>query len=174
MSIRDPATGEWIPMPSMRPVPMKSFCGGGDLLSTLQDYVRFLQCLVNGEELDGVHILSKKSVESFFTNQLLDGMTLSHLLVEAFDRPANASQRSILDDQDTHSLAWTIEANTSERRYRPQGVGSWAGIFNTYYTIGWELGVVVVSFFQLLPFNDGEAFELYRIFEHLVYGSPLQ
>ena len=32
----------------------------------------------------------------------------------------------------------------------------------------WEFGVVVVSFFQLLPFNDGEAYELYRIFEDLV------
>ena len=101
-------------------------------------------------------------------------MTLSHPLMEAFDRPANATQRSIFDDKDTHSLAWTIEANPNERGYRPQGVGSWAGIFNTYYTIDWELGVVVVSFFQLLPFNDGEAYELYRIFEDLVYESVLQ
>ena len=132
------------------------------------------QCLVHGKELDGVHILSKKFVESFFTNQLLDGMTLSHLLVEAFDRPANASQRSIFDNQDTHSLAWTIEANPSECGYRSQGVGSWAGIFNTYYTIDWGLGVVIVSFFQLLPFNDGEAYELYRIFEDLVYEFVLQ
>ena len=174
MSMRDPATGELMPMPSMRPVPMESFYGGGDLLSTPRDYVRFLQCLVNGGELDGVRILSEASVESFFTNQLPDGMTLSHPLVEAFDRSANAPQRSIFDDQDTHSLAWTIEANPDERGYRPQGVGSWAGIFNTYYTIDRERGVVVVSFFQLLPFNDGEAYELYRIFEDLVYESVLQ
>ena len=128
MSMRDPATGEWMPMPSMRPVPMKSFYGGGDLLSTPRDYIRFLQCLVNGGELNGVRILSEKSVESFFTNQLPDGMTLSHPLMEAFDRPANPTQRSIFDDKDTHSLAWTIEANPNERGYRPQGVGSWAGI----------------------------------------------
>ena len=81
MSMRDPATGEWMPMPSMRPVPMKSFYGGGDLLSTPRDYIRFLQCLVNGGELNGVRILSEKSVESFFTNQLPDGMTLSHPLM---------------------------------------------------------------------------------------------
>ena len=35
ISMRDPVTGLWIPMPSMRPVPMKSFYGGGNLLSTL-------------------------------------------------------------------------------------------------------------------------------------------
>ncbi len=174
MFMRDPSTGECIPMPSMRPVPMKSFYGGGDLLSTPRDYLRFLQCLANGGELDGIRILSEKSVESFFTNQLPKGMNLSHPLMEAFDRPANAPQRSIFDDQDTHSLAWTIEANPEERGDRPQGVGSWAGIFNTYYTIDWELGVVVVSFFQLLPFNDGEAYELYRTFEDLVYESVMQ
>jgi CubicO group peptidase (beta-lactamase class C family) len=172
--MRDPASGELMPMPSMRSVPMERFYGGGDLLSTPRDYVRFLQCLVNGGELDGVRILSEASVESFFTNQLPGGMTLSHPLMEAMDRPANAPQRSIFDDQDTHSLAWTIEANPDERGYRPQGVGSWAGIFNTYYTIDRERGVVVVSFFQLLPFNDGEAYELYRVFEDLVYESVLE
>ena len=58
MSMRDPITGDFTPMPSIRPVPMNSFYGGGDLLSTPKDYTRFLQCLVNGGEIDGVRILS--------------------------------------------------------------------------------------------------------------------
>ncbi len=174
MSMRDPASGDLMPIPSMRPVPMENFYGGGDLLSTPKDYVRFLQCLVNGGELDGVRILSETSVESFFANQLPEGMTLSHPMVEVFDRPSGHPQRTVFDDQDTHSLAWTIEANPNERGRRPQGVGTWSGIFNTYYTIDRERGVVVASFYQLLPFNDGEAYELYRIFEDLVYESVLK
>ena len=153
---------------------MERFYGGGDLLSTPRDYVRFLQCLANGGELDGVRILSEDSIQLFFTNQLPKGMTLKHPLMEAFDRPPNVSQRTVFDNQDTHSLAWTIEANPNERGRRPQGVGAWSGIFNTYYTIDRKRGVVVVGFMQLLPFNDGEAYELYRKFEDLVYKSVME
>jgi len=174
MSMRDPSSGELITMPSMRPFPMERFYGGGDLLSTPRDYVRFLQCLANGGELDGVRILSEDSIQLFFTNQLPKGMTLKHPLMEAFDRPPNVSQRTVFDNQDTHSLAWTIEANPNERGRRPQGVGAWSGIFNTYYTIDRKRGVVVVGFMQLLPFNDGEAYELYRKFEDLVYKSVME
>ncbi|HUG44572.1 MAG TPA: serine hydrolase domain-containing protein [Acidobacteriota bacterium] len=38
--------------------PRKSFSGGAGLLSTAEDYARFLQMLLNGGELDGVRILS--------------------------------------------------------------------------------------------------------------------
>lgn len=37
--------------------------GGGGLVSTAADYMRFSQMLLNGGELDGVHILGKKTVE---------------------------------------------------------------------------------------------------------------
>lgn len=37
--------------------------GGGGLCSTVPDYTRFLQMLLNGGELDGVRLLSRKTVE---------------------------------------------------------------------------------------------------------------
>ena len=43
--------------------PPKWFSGGGGLLSTAEDYARFCQMLLNGGELDGVRLLSRKSVE---------------------------------------------------------------------------------------------------------------
>ena len=174
MSMRDVSSGALSALPSMRPIPMKRFYGGGDLLSTPNDYTRFLQCLVNGGELDGVRILSKNSVESFFRNQLPEGMTLKHPLVEAFNRPNDSPQRTVFDEKDKHSYAWTIEANPNERGKRPQGVGAWSGIYNTYYTVDKERRIVVVAFMQLLPFNDGEAYELYREFEDLVYDSLMK
>ena len=174
MSMRDVSSGALSALPSMRPIPMKRFYGGGDLLSTPNDYTRFLQCLVNGGELDGVRILSKNSVESFFSNQLPEGMTLKHPLVEAFDRPYDSPQRTVFDEKDTHSYAWTIESNPNERGKRPQGVGAWSGIYNTYYTVDKDRRVVVVAFMQLLPFNDGDAYELYREFEDLVYDSLMK
>jgi CubicO group peptidase (beta-lactamase class C family) len=50
--------------------PPKFESGGGGLVSTAADYARFLQMLLNGGELDGVRLLSRKSVELITTNQL--------------------------------------------------------------------------------------------------------
>ena len=44
--------------------------GGGGLLSTARDYLRFCQMLLNGGELDGVRLLSPKSVELMSTDHL--------------------------------------------------------------------------------------------------------
>ena len=46
--------------------------GGGGLMSTAADYLRFSQMLLNGGSLDGVRILSPKSVELMTVNHLGD------------------------------------------------------------------------------------------------------
>jgi Beta-lactamase class C and other penicillin binding proteins len=48
--------------------PRKCFSGGAGLLSTAEDYGRFLQMLLNGGELDGVRLLSPKTVELMHAN----------------------------------------------------------------------------------------------------------
>jgi CubicO group peptidase (beta-lactamase class C family) len=48
----------------------KFFSGGGGLVSTTEDYLRFCKMLVNGGELDGVRILGRKTVELMATNHL--------------------------------------------------------------------------------------------------------
>jgi CubicO group peptidase (beta-lactamase class C family) len=44
--------------------------GGGGLVSTATDYMRFCQMLLNGGKLDGVRLLSPRSVELMRTNLL--------------------------------------------------------------------------------------------------------
>jgi CubicO group peptidase (beta-lactamase class C family) len=44
--------------------------GGGGLLSTARDYLRFSQMMLNGGELDGVRLLSPKTVELMTANHL--------------------------------------------------------------------------------------------------------
>jgi CubicO group peptidase (beta-lactamase class C family) len=51
--------------------PRKSFSGGAGLLSTATDYARFLQMLLNGGELGGRRILSRKSVELMTVSRAL-------------------------------------------------------------------------------------------------------
>jgi CubicO group peptidase (beta-lactamase class C family) len=46
--------------------------GGGGLVSTTMDYVRFAQMLANGGELDGTRVLGRKTVELMTTNHLPD------------------------------------------------------------------------------------------------------
>jgi CubicO group peptidase (beta-lactamase class C family) len=48
--------------------------GGGGLVSTATDYMRFCQMLLNGGQLDGVRILSPLTVELMHTNMLPAGM----------------------------------------------------------------------------------------------------
>jgi CubicO group peptidase (beta-lactamase class C family) len=50
--------------------PRRNFSGGAGLLSTARDYARFLQMLLNGGELDGVRILSPKTIEVMTTHQV--------------------------------------------------------------------------------------------------------
>ena len=51
-------------------VPPQRFGGGGGMVASASDYVRFCQMLLNGGELDGVRLLSKQSVASMTSNHL--------------------------------------------------------------------------------------------------------
>ena len=50
--------------------PRKSFAGGAGLLSTARDYARFLEMIRRGGALDGVRILSPRTVALMTTNQV--------------------------------------------------------------------------------------------------------
>jgi CubicO group peptidase (beta-lactamase class C family) len=52
--------------------PRRYFSGGGGLCSTVCDYARFVQMLLNGGELDGVRLLSPTTVTMMSTDQVGD------------------------------------------------------------------------------------------------------
>ena len=51
-------------------VPPKFEGGGQGLVTTAEDYARFLQMLLNGGELDGVRLLGRKTIEFMTANHL--------------------------------------------------------------------------------------------------------
>jgi CubicO group peptidase (beta-lactamase class C family) len=59
--------------------PPKLEAGGGGLVSTIHDYRRFCQMMLHGGTLDGVQILSPKTVALFSLNHLPDGKLLSDM-----------------------------------------------------------------------------------------------
>ncbi len=57
--------------------PPKLFSGGGGLVSTASDYHRFCQMLLNGGELEGTRMLSRKTIELMTTNHLAENQDLA-------------------------------------------------------------------------------------------------
>ena len=58
----DPDSKQPVTLAEIRQAP-KLLSGGGGMVSTAADYLRFTRMLMNGGELDGVRILSRKTVE---------------------------------------------------------------------------------------------------------------
>jgi CubicO group peptidase (beta-lactamase class C family) len=59
--------------------PPKLESGGGGLVSTAHDYLRFCRMMLNGGTLDGVQILSPKTVALFSLNFLPDGQEVADM-----------------------------------------------------------------------------------------------
>ncbi len=74
----DPVTGE--PQTLRDGTKAHKFdCGGGCGISTAADYLRFAQMLLNGGELDGVRVLSRKTVEYMTSDHLGTEVDLTRL-----------------------------------------------------------------------------------------------
>jgi CubicO group peptidase (beta-lactamase class C family) len=62
--------------------PPKFQSGGGGLVSTIGDYLRFCQMLLGGGELDGRRVLGRKTVQLMTINHLPGGKTMSDFALQ--------------------------------------------------------------------------------------------
>ena len=108
------------------------FSGGGGLSSTASDYARFIQMLLNEGELDGVRILSRKSVELMRTPR--------------FDYDGDAVPDIGLGFGVVGDLGKYGELGST-------GTYSWGGAFNTQFWIDPEEDMIVVFMSQVRPSN---------------------
>ncbi len=123
--------------------------GGAGLTSTLHDYSRFLQMVLNGGILDGRRILSRKTVELMTTNQT------ARLGVSRY--PGRS-----------WSLAFEVEDGPQATGLLGSpGVVRWDGFFNTYYWIDPEEELVALIFTQHYPFG----IELRHRFRTMMYQA---
>ena len=86
----DPATGK---PPLMWPDLTKRvnfMSGGGGMVSTASDYARFAQMMLNGGELDGVHLLSPRTVAFMTSDHLPPGIAFSQVTLVGFHAAALA------------------------------------------------------------------------------------
>jgi len=75
----DPKTGKTFPVHPVNSLP-KLLNGGGGLVSTASDYARFSQMMLNMGELEGVRILSRKSIELMTSNHLPPNVVFTNLV----------------------------------------------------------------------------------------------
>ena len=128
--------------------PRQSFSGGAGLLSTASDYARFLQMVVNGGELDGVRLLSPKTVElmsSSHTGTLFnEGRTGFGLGFEVVEHVGRSGEHGSV------------------------GLLSWGGAYHTDFWADPQEKLVAVLMTQLLPAAGSD---LHGKFRALVYQS---
>jgi len=122
------------------------FSGGIGLSSTAHDYARFLQMLLNGGELDGERILSRKSVE----------------LMRVARVDWNGDQ---IPDM---SLGFTVVTDLGKKgELGSVGSYSWGGVFYTSYWVDPSENLIGVFMSQVRPANS----DISNKFEMLVYQA---
>ncbi|WP_339812139.1 serine hydrolase domain-containing protein [uncultured Imperialibacter sp.] len=128
---KSPVTGTMVSQGAYVDGPRTSFSGGAGLLSTADNYARFLQMTMNGGELNGTRILSPKTIEL---------MTVSHTGDIEFR------------DGQGFGLGFSVVEDLGERGI-PGSVGEygWGGAYGSTYWVDPKEELVVVYFKQLIP-----------------------
>jgi CubicO group peptidase (beta-lactamase class C family) len=111
--------------------PRVSFSGGAGFLSTAADYARFLQMMLNGGQIDGRRLISRKTVELMTTDNLR----------EATFQPGSG-----------FGLGFSVVKDLGQRG-EPGSVGEfgWGGAYHSTYWVDPKEQLVVVYLTQLNP-----------------------
>lgn len=120
------------------------FSGGGGLASTTRDYTRFTWMLLRGGELDGVRLLSPRTIGYMTRNHLPGGQDLQH-----FGRPINAETRT---DGVGFGLGFAVVIDPAANKTMcSEGESNWGGLASTAFWIDPREDLSVVFMTQLMP-----------------------
>jgi CubicO group peptidase (beta-lactamase class C family) len=127
------------------------FSGGGGLVGTALDYMRFLNMIQNGGELDGRRILRAETVKLMTTNQLPE---------KAF--PIHFGN----DKRFGTGFGLGFSVRTESTKWDPAGhVGEygWGGAASTHYWASPADKLIVVTLEQIMPYQWDTEFGLKKI-----------
>ncbi len=126
--------------------PRKNFAGGAGLLSTARDYARFLEAIRLGGTVDGVRLLSPRTVRLMATNQV--GTLHS-----------------------ANGLGFGLGFETTDRYgangMQTEGSFGWGGAYGSVYRIDPDARLVLVLMLQMIP----NASDIREVFPNLVYQA---
>ena len=135
--------------------------GGGGLVSTAADYLRFCRMLLNGGELDGVRLVSPKTLELMSHNHLPGGKDLPDLAVSLFSEVTYAGVG--------FGLGFAVSVSPA-RGLLPGSPGdiSWGGLASTYFWVDPREQLIVIFMTQLTP---SATYPIRRELRTLVYSA---
>ena len=145
----DPDSGAMVPVPfpsvmfRKETVAMES--GGGGLVSTMNDYSRFAQMLVNRGELDGVRILKPETLDLITTNVLEEGQFISSLGI---------NQGEVYPGLGMGLTAGTVEDPAAVPSKIPAGSFFWGGAASTWFWIDPVNELYLVGMVQVFDNNN--------------------
>jgi CubicO group peptidase (beta-lactamase class C family) len=130
--------------------------GGFNLTSTLDDYMKFAQMLVNKGQLNSVRILKPETVELMATSQLSDTI----------------SKRSWLPGKGRVGFGIDFAVRTAPPQTADENNGAvgeffWDGAASTLFWVDPKNQVTAILFTQLMPFDK---VKLHKKFRDAVYG----
>lgn len=111
------------------------FSGGAGLSSTIEDYAKFLQMMLNKGEYNGQRLLSRRTVELMTCNQI----------------------GSLNVGRDKFGLGFEITTESGQAELgMSEGSFAWGGYFGTTYWVDPKERIVGLLFTQHSPFRHGE------------------
>ena len=118
----------------------KFLSGGGGMVSTTRDYMRFLQMIAQGGELQGTRILKPETVALMTHNQL--PAALVPISISIAKRPGVG-----------FGLGFSVRVESAEGTPGRVGEYGWGGMASTHYWSSPKDDLVVVTMEQTLPFS---------------------
>ena len=134
--VYEPAAPKGLKLAAIAPRSPRYFAGGGGLVSTASDYVRFCQMMLNGGEWNGARFLSRKTVELMTANHIGSIPLWGSLAGHRF------------------GLGYRVLTNLGEANTLGS-VGSygWGGAYGTYFWIDPKEQMVGILMLQLRPYD---------------------
>jgi len=150
----DPTKSPYLEAPSL-------ISGGGGLVSTTSDYLKFCRMLIGGGSSDGVQLLSPKTIALMTSNHLPDGKDLPALSRSLF---SEATYNGI-----GFGLGFSVTMDPAKTLI-PGSVGeySWGGAATTSFWIDPEEELIAIFMTQLLP---SSAYPIRRELRTMVYSA---
>jgi CubicO group peptidase (beta-lactamase class C family) len=132
----DPAASPYLREPDFK-------CGGGGLVGTTADYLRFCEMLRRGGELDGHRVLGPRTVELMHMNHLDGGRTLTDMAIHGFSETAY--------DGVGFGLGFACTLGAVESGGLGPGDFYWGGAASTLFWVDPKEDLSVVFMTQLMP-----------------------
>lgn len=124
--------------------PPRFLSGGGGLVGTGPDYLRFCHMLLNGGELDGVRLLAPRTIDYMSRNHLPGGKLLNEMGQSTFAEVA-------MDGMGFGLGFGVVEDAAALRNLATEGEYSWGGAASTAFWVDPYEEICVVFMTQLLP-----------------------